>query len=126
MEELRHRLDELKRELIPLQSPVVFCHNDLLCRNLILNPKMDRVHFIDFEYAESNFQAFDISNHFCEWSGVENVDFSRYPDRELQIPWLTNYLQFWHQESKLAPPSESDVERLYVQVNKFAMVNEIF
>lgn len=29
----------------------------------------DAINFIDYEYADYNFQAFDIGDHFCEYAG---------------------------------------------------------
>ena len=48
---------------------------------------------IDFEYAGPNHIAYDIGNHFCEFAGIENVDYSQYPDEDLQKQWLRNYLE---------------------------------
>lgn len=48
---------------------------------------------IDFEYAGPNYLAYDIANHFCEFAGIENVDYSKYPNESLQKVWLTNYLK---------------------------------
>jgi Predicted choline kinase involved in LPS biosynthesis len=59
----------LKRELSSLGSPVVFCHNDLLLANVIYNSKKRTVTFIDYEYSNINYQAFDIGNHFAEFAG---------------------------------------------------------
>lgn len=52
-------------------------------------------------------------------SGVNEVDYSRYPARETQLQWLLYYLQA--QKGTAVTPRE--VERLYVQVNKFALVS---
>ncbi len=35
--ELQHEMDEMKKELMFAQSPVVFCHNDLTAGNIIYN-----------------------------------------------------------------------------------------
>lgn len=98
--------------LTEAKSPVVFCHNDLLLKNIIYHKDHqssggddhhagDRmgVTFIDFEYADFNFQAFDISNHFCEFAGVDDYDPSKYPDVEFQLKWLRNYLKNWKKSS---------------------------
>lgn len=53
-----------------LNSPVVFCHNDLLLGNVIYNSDNESVTFIDYEYAGMNYQAFDIGNHFNEFAGI--------------------------------------------------------
>lgn len=49
---------------------------------------------------------------------MSEVDYSRYPARETQLQWLHYYLRA--QKGMAASPRE--VERLYVQVNKFALV----
>ncbi|XP_045697517.1 ethanolamine kinase 2 isoform X3 [Phyllostomus hastatus] len=70
IEVLEHELAWLKEHLSQLDSPVVFCHNDLLCKNIIYDSTKGHVRFIDYEYAGYNYQAFDIGNHFNEFAGV--------------------------------------------------------
>lgn len=76
---LRADIELLKTVLEKIGSPVVFCHNDLLLSNIILQKDTtdeDRpanVAFIDYEYAMPNYQAFDIANHFIEFAGVYTV-----------------------------------------------------
>lgn len=117
---LREEFHTLKEHLIQLKSPIVFCHNDLLVNNIVFNKQNHSIHFIDFELAGMNFQAFDIADHFCEFAGVDNMDYSFYPERNLQLDWIKNYLKYWF-EGKGALPTDKDVERLYVQANKFAL-----
>lgn len=66
--------------------------------------------------SESSF-----SSDFCLTCplGVNEVDYSRYPAREIQLQWLRYYLEA--QKGTAASPRE--VEQLYVQVNKFALVS---
>lgn len=52
-------------------------------------------------------------------SGVSEVDYSRYPARETQLQWLRFYLQ----AQKGMAVTSREVDRLYVQVNKFALVS---
>ncbi|XP_070934719.1 ethanolamine kinase 2 isoform X3 [Macaca nemestrina] len=118
VEVLEQELAWLKEHLSQLESPVVFCHNDLLCKNIIYDSIKGHVRFIDYEYAGYNYQAFDIGNHFNEFAGVNEVDYCLYPARETQLQWLRYYLQA--QKGMAVTPRE--VERLYVQVNKFALV----
>lgn len=56
-------------QLAPLGCPVVFCHNDLVMRNIIWDEDSASVSFIDFEYSAPNYQPFDIANHFSEYCG---------------------------------------------------------
>lgn len=51
--------------------------------------------------------------------GVNEVDYCRYPDREIQLQWLRYYLE----AQKGTAPTPREVERLYAQVNKFALVS---
>lgn len=55
----------------------------------------------------------------CLPPGVSEVDYCLYPAQETQQQWLRYYLQA--QKGRAVTPRE--VERLYVQVNKFALVS---
>nr|XP_032834069.1 ethanolamine kinase 1-like [Petromyzon marinus] len=126
---------ELEREMLGLQetlaglgSPVVLCHNDLLVKNIIYNADKGTVRFIDYEYASYNYQAYDIGNHFNEFAGVSDVDYSLYPDKELQFRWLRAYLEAYKEFTKNPGRSvaDADVQRLYVHVSKFSLVSHYF
>lgn len=112
---------ELYKHLAPLNSPMVFCHNDLLLGNVIYEKATDRITFIDYEYAGPNFQAFDIGNHFTEFAGVDVIDYSHYPSKEFQLKWLRCYLEVYHGPGKCV--TDHDVFVLYVQTNKFALAS---
>ncbi|CAG2163464.1 unnamed protein product [Oppiella nova] len=123
----------LELSLKKLFSPVVFCHNDLLLKNIVFNSDKSAVTFIDFEYADYNYQAFDIANHFCEFAGVDTFNPSLYPNKEFQIRWLRHYLEAWvaFKNRSLVtnpierPSIEKEIETLYHQVNQFAMASHL-
>jgi ethanolamine kinase len=102
-----------------LGNQLVFCHNDLLLGNIIHSEKEGKITFIDYEYAALNFQAFDIGNHFAEYAGIDNIDYSRYPDKAYQLDWLRIYLETF--ESR--PVSDEEIDRLYVHVQKFVLAS---
>lgn len=104
-----------------LKSPLVFSHNDLLGGNIIVNESTGQIKFIDFEYAATNYQAFDIANHFNEWAGFD-ADYTRYPKKEQQYQFLQRYLKAFQG----AEGTEEELHRLYVQVNKFALISHLF
>ena len=60
----------------------------------------------------------------CFSAGMAVVDFSFYPDRDYQLAWLRTFLELMFAESgrPASDVTEVDVERLYVQVNKFSLV----
>ncbi|XP_075159359.1 ethanolamine kinase 1 [Haematobia irritans] len=120
---MRDEFAELYKHLEALESPVVFAHNDLLLGNVIYTESRRTVTFIDYEYADYNFQAFDIGNHFAEFAGVDTVDYSRYPSRDFQLKWLRVYLQTYLQKKEV---NDAEVERLYIQVNQFALAAHFF
>ncbi len=115
-------------------SPVVFCHNDLLLKNIIYDSDKKSVTFIDFEYADYNYQAFDIGNHFCEFAGVDTYNPSLYPSKEFQMRWLRNYLEAGFAlkgrsivtNSLKEPSIETDVQLLYNQVNRFSLAAHLY
>ncbi|XP_016134153.1 ethanolamine kinase 1-like isoform X2 [Sinocyclocheilus grahami] len=121
---LRDEMIWLQQNLSKLGSPVVLCHNDLLCKNIIYNQQEGNVKFIDYEYAGYNYQAFDIGNHFNEFAGLNEVDYTLYPGRELQLQWLRAYLEAYEEyKSQGTQVSNTEVEVLYVQVNRFALAS---
>ncbi|KAM8795856.1 ethanolamine kinase 2 [Eudromia elegans] len=129
LEVLEQELAWMKETLSQLGSPVVLCHNDLLCKNIIYNGTEEHVRFIDYEYTGYNYQAFDIGNHFNEFAGVKEVDYRLYPGKDTQLQWLRSYLQAYKQltqedQGGRGPVvSEKELETLYVQVNKFSLAS---
>ncbi|RWS23836.1 Ethanolamine kinase 1-like protein, partial [Leptotrombidium deliense] len=128
-QQLTEEVQLLESHLSSMGSPVVFCHNDLLLKNIVRNKRKD-VTFIDFEYADFNYQAFDIGNHFCEFAGVEKYNPQLYPDKSFQIEWIRSYLTYWNKLRSNKPMNmngdaehsiEEQIERLYQQVNKFSL-----
>ncbi|KAH8341771.1 hypothetical protein KR067_001827 [Drosophila pandora] len=120
---LREEFNKLYEYLEALDSPIVFSHNDLLLGNVIYTKSLNTVNFIDYEYADYNFQAFDIGNHFAEMCGVDEVDYTRYPKLDFQLQWLRVYLEEYLQRSHI---KNQEVNLLYVQVNQFALASHIF
>ncbi|XP_011787235.1 PREDICTED: ethanolamine kinase 2 [Colobus angolensis palliatus] len=145
VEVLERELAWLKEHLSQLESPVVFCHNDLLCKNIIYDSIKGMAflapgHCGFFHHARDELvvlgwqlegyggagrnQSHPIPT--CVWpaspSGVNEVDYCLYPARETQLQWLHYYLQA--QKGMAVTPRE--VERLYVQVNKFALASHFF
>ncbi|XP_067135744.1 ethanolamine kinase 1 isoform X2 [Centruroides vittatus] len=123
-EVLKTEINKLEIHLSQLGSPVVFCHNDLLLKNIIFNKEKGTVAFVDYEYADYNYQAFDIGNHFCEFAGVDTFVPENYPDRSFQIQWLQKYLEASYalKYKDRREITNDEVEVLYIQVNKFALV----
>lgn len=119
---MREEFIELYNKLEKTGSPVLFCHNDLLLGNIVYTPERNKVTFIDYEYAELNFQAFDIGNHFAEFPGIDSsngIDYTKYPSRDFQFNWIRAYLE----EFKESNVTDDDVVTLYKQVNKFALAS---
>ncbi|XP_047451337.1 ethanolamine kinase 1 [Mugil cephalus] len=126
-ETLSAEMESLKRHLSQTDSPTVLCHNDLLTKNIIYNHKEGMVKFIDYEYADYNYQAFDIGNHFNEFAGVNDVNYSLYPSWELQRDWLTAYLESYKRSTgREVTVTEAEVTQLYVQVCKFSLASNFF
>ena len=120
---IQEEINMLKKNLSKLNSPIVFTHNDLLLNNVIYCAEKKTVAFIDYEYSALNYQAYDIGNHFAEFVGLENVDYSNFPDKELQWNWLRAYLTALRKDEDV---SDRDIHKLYVQVNKFVLVSHVF
>ncbi|KAI8995386.1 kinase-like protein [Trametes punicea] len=96
-------------------SPRVFSHNDAQYGNLLRlrtlekgQPAHRQIIVVDFEYAAPNPAAFDIANHFHEWTADYHgptphlLDLSRYPTVEQRKNFYRAYLltQAQHQTSR--------------------------
>jgi len=113
----------LEEEILKLNCPVVFTHNDLLGPNLILNEKTKQINFIDYEYASWNFRDFDIANHFCEYAGFE-LAYKYYPNKERQYEFFRAYLKSYNDTTE--EPTEEELHKMFVSVNKFALASNFF
>ncbi|CAG8539318.1 9114_t:CDS:2 [Paraglomus occultum] len=122
MTKIRKEIQSLQKRLEELDSPIVFCHCDLLYANLIYNEERNTISFIDVEYAGYNYQGFDIGNHFNEFAGFD-CDFNLYPNKDFQMIWLRNYLSAAHPDHD---PTREEIEKLYSVVNKFALASHCY
>ncbi|XP_064634399.1 ethanolamine kinase 1-like isoform X2 [Lineus longissimus] len=136
-ERLKMEVPDSKRLLVEIEtlekaaeyvnSPLVFSHNDLLLKNIIITEENDRAYFIDYEYGGVNPEAYDISNHFCEYAGIDEVNYELYPDEEYQKKWLRRFLEYKFQHVKRQDVvTEKDVQTLYVQTNQLALASHLF
>jgi len=104
-----------------LDSPIVFCHNDLLSANII--ESNGGISFIDYEYGAQNFRGFDIGNHFCEYAGFECEFEEFYPSKETQMRFLRAYMTAVKSGTE---PTELELEQLFLEVNVFALTSHFF
>jgi ethanolamine kinase len=111
----------LQTSLEKLQSPVVFCHNDLQVGNVIYNNDRDCVAFIDFEYGAPNFRGFDIGNHFNEFGGIEG-NWEKYPDAQIRAKWFNDYLTTILGQT----PTDIQVSELEREVLAFSLASHFF
>ncbi|XP_052774483.1 ethanolamine kinase 2-like isoform X2 [Mya arenaria] len=123
---LLQEMNATRAHLEHVDSQIVFCHNDLVTHNIVYNKDNETVTFIDYEFAMYNPEHYELGNHFNEYAGLEDLDFSRIPDKAYQIDWLRHYLQ---QKAKCQGRSpndvtDCDVERCYVLTNKFTLIRQ--
>jgi len=119
-QELLYEFSLLKKLLENCSSPLVFCHNDLNIPNILFDGS--DVSFIDVEYAGCSFAAFDVANHFVEFTGVEgDLDYVKhYPSKKFQLKWIEEYLQCYN-----AGCSKAEVEQFYELVQKFTLCSHL-
>ncbi|TPX66863.1 hypothetical protein SpCBS45565_g04229 [Spizellomyces sp. 'palustris'] len=122
MDDLKEDLRQLQIVLEKLNSPVTFCHNDLLSGNIVYDQTRDSVAFIDYEYGNYSYRGFDIGNHFCEHAGFD-CDWSLYPTKSFQLGWLREYIQSFTGSDAV---SADEVEALYKEVAKFSLASHFY
>lgn len=119
-QQLLYEFALLKKLLENCSSPLVFCHNDLNIPNILFNGS--DVSFIDVEYAGCSFAAFDVANHFVEFTGVDgNLNYVKhYPSKKFQLRWIEEYLQSYN-----GGCSRAEVEQFYDIVQKFTLCSHL-
>ena len=128
VENLVEEIRWLKGILVDCRSPIVLCHNDIHSGNIIYNENTGKLSLVDYEYSGPNYLASDIANHFCEFSGVEEVDYSRYPSEQVQKMWIEVYLKeaVRLQGGDSAMMSSEKVQEVYEDVCKLVMGCHLF
>ncbi|KAI0025345.1 protein kinase-like protein [Xylariomycetidae sp. FL0641] len=113
--ELTRLIQELSQRPGLGKDGLVFAHCDLLCGNVIIEPKgpgtnttsddetLMEVSFIDYEYATPSPAAFDLANHFAEWGGFD-CDYSVLPTRAQRRDFIREYIRTYF---SLVPDSDS-------------------
>lgn len=125
LEKIRSEIDWLTSEAPnETESPVAFCHNDLLAANIMVHVNdMTKIQLIDFEYGGINFVAFDIANHFNEFAGgppdKTEPDYSKLPPLQQQREFCQIYL-------RERPLEELAVEELLKHVQVFILINHLY
>ena len=125
------QLDRVEAELHALHasmpsSPAVFCHNDVLAGNVMLDQRTGRVTLIDFEYGGINHRGADIANHWNEWAGGTQAEmngvceYARFPSGDEQREFCAAYLGALSDRPR---PDPDAVERLVAEANAFVQVN---
>jgi len=94
IEQLEDELIELQRVLTATNSPVCFCHNDLLGGNIMYNEQTERLAFIDYEYGSYNFRGSFLSFPFLSSLSL-GTDHSRCD------VWMCNVNRFRYRKSFL-------------------------
>ena len=90
---LKVELSDMISLVETLTSPVVLCHNDLQCGNIIHNVEEGLITFIDMEYAGMNHSACEIGDFFSEFAGLDPPNYTRYPSEVEQKIFIKMYLE---------------------------------
>lgn len=117
----RVMLERLQKQ-VPESAPVVFCHNDVLSGNIMINDDTDDVCLIDFEYGSTNYRGFDIANHFNEYGGGSDdgfPDYTNFPTPGQQAVFCKAYLA----EMTGSEASVADVAGLVAETEIFVKIN---
>lgn len=98
------------------------CHNDLLLNNFLYDHQKDTIKIIDYEYLNANPAAFDIANHFNEYAGTDNVDYSLVPGEEYQKWWLEIYLTAFYGADKV---TSELIDNWYISVKYMEPISHL-
>jgi choline kinase len=131
IEKMRQKLHASLTSVRRLGYDVVFCHNDVQENNILLTPYGLR--FIDFEYANFNFQSADIGNFFNEFTMdyIYDVwpffkgDTSAYPSFEIQRMFASVYLSEYLDTPILESEHAALIDELLDSVHVFSQLSHL-
>ncbi|KAK5987647.1 Ethanolamine kinase 1 [Cladobotryum mycophilum] len=122
---LQHELEEMIQRLSQRpglgRNGLVFAHCDLLSGNVIIHREVGEevsVSFIDYEYATPSPAAFDIANHFAEWTGFD-CDYSAIPTTSQRHAFISEYIKTYAKLSGKAMDLEEETRKLIHEVDVF-------
>lgn len=124
---LEDEIGMLEKELPKDHQEIGFCHNDLQYGNIMIDEETSSITIIDYEYASYNPVAYDLANHFCEMTANYHsdtphiLDYSLYPGLEDRQRFIKTYLS-----SAEKQPSETEVNQLVDDAEKYTLANHIF
>ncbi|KAG8377279.1 hypothetical protein BUALT_Bualt08G0037700 [Buddleja alternifolia] len=127
LEKLEEEMSVLEKAIFRHDQEIGFCHNDMQYGNIMIDDKSRSITIIDYEYASYNPVAYDIANHFCEMAANYHtdtphiLDYTKYPGVEERHRFIRQYLISAGNE-----PSETTVEQLADDVEKYTLANHIF
>jgi len=101
---------------------VVLAHNDLLSGNVLVDDTTGAVRFIDYEYGDVGYAAFDVANHFCEHAGFDSDFAHGFPNQALRWDFAATYLE----AMSGSPPSIGDVSDFDNVVRFFVLVDHLW
>ena len=96
----------------------VLAHNDLLSGNILVHAASGEVRFIDYEYGDCGFAAFDVANHFCEYAGFDSDFAAGFPTEDVRRDFIGHYLG--------PSPSRTDVADFERLVRFFVLVDHLW
>lgn len=111
--------------VVPKETKIAFCHNDLLAANILVSTDSTDIQLIDFEYGGLNFIAFDIANHFNEYAGgTDNgiPQYDRFPNEEKQRDFIRAYLF----AVCGMDPTQDQMDVFQREVQAFVLVNHLY
>mmetsp|Transcript_8427 Transcript_8427/g.11077 ORF Transcript_8427/g.11077 Transcript_8427/m.11077 type:complete len:406 (-) Transcript_8427:143-1360(-) len=133
---VQDELDWLKTNVIPVNAAVGFCHNDLLCSNILCsndNDSANQVQLIDFEYGGCNYRSFDIANHWNEYAGGPpdnpHPNYEWFPSTQQQEQFVRAYIDTATtitKDDKNSNATILSVDELLQEIQGFVMVNHFY
>ncbi|KAJ0085845.1 hypothetical protein Patl1_07979 [Pistacia atlantica] len=127
LDTLEEEIRMLEQELPQPHQEIRFCHNDLQYGNIMIDEETRAITIIDYEYASFNTVAYDLANHFCEMAANYHTDTPHILDYSI-YPGLVERRRFVHVYLSSAgnQPSESEVDQLVHDAEKYTLANHLF
>lgn len=122
------------------KSKIVFCHNDLMPTNILINETSKQhaneslfASFIDYEYGDWNYREYDIANHFNEFVGLPDertgqMNYEKlYPSKDFRLKWLKEYIKHTNlmNGDPVVEPTQQEIDELDDMVSYFTPLGHL-
>ena len=122
--DLNNEIIWMKNVISDLDSPIVFCHNDLHGGNILIRENYDqqenKLLFCDFDWSAYGYRGLDFGNFFAELNETEESS------HEIIELFLKNYINEYVKNNGVCEDKRNQIEYLVKETKVFMLFSHLY